>query len=197
MRWLAACAVLAIAGGARGDVPPMLSTPVIDALTLTDSLASSNDFELVFAGSAAATVAQLASIAQDSAADVGVQLRAIRGLAQFPGQGSAPHDTLVAVIGAGAGARAGSPVLLLRAAIEALGALAAAGHAGSDDEALLAPHLNDESRDVRATTARALGQLCDQDAVAALRLRNDSELTPQVSDAIADAIRALASCAAP
>ncbi len=183
-------ALLAFVASAHGDTP---TSVVVLALTSTDALASSADFVAAFSGSAEA-VTGLAAIAQDSSGDTGVQLRAIRGLAEFPASGSVPHDALVAIIGASSGAQSGSRVLVLRAAIESLGALAAGGHAEPADEALLAGHLNDGSRDVRATTARALGELCDTSAATPLHVRAGGETSVQVKLAISEALRVLATC---
>jgi HEAT repeat protein len=86
-------------------------------------------------------------------------------------------------------------VLILRAAIESLGALAAAGgHAQPGDAALLVTHLDDESRDVRATTARSLAELCDTTAIVPLQVRATMEKIPQVQQAITEALRVLDTC---
>jgi len=197
MRWVGALVLLGIAATARGDAL-VISQADILALTSIDQTASTNDFVLAFDGSGSA-VANLAAIGSDASADVGVQLRAIRGLAQFPDAGSVPHDTLIAIIHANADAPSGSSVLILRAAIESLGALAAGGgQAQPSDTTLLVSHLDDSSRDVRATTALALGQLCDTSAVTPLEVRFQAESAAgcceQVKLAISDALRALAAC---
>jgi len=194
MRWLGAVLVLGIAATARGDQPPVITQQATVTLTPIDSLASTGDYNTVFGGSAEA-ISQLSAIAQDASADVGVQLRAIRGLSDYPAGGTLPHDTLVGIIGTNANARTGSTVLILRAAIEALGALAAGGHAQPTDANLLIGHLNDSSRDVRATTARALGELCDTSAINPLRVRFGGEQTAQVKLAISEALRVLETCA--
>ncbi len=85
--------------------------------------------------------------------------------------------------------------LLLRAAIEALGA-AGLGNQGGDpnDVAVLVPFLDNTSRDIRAATARALSDLCDTQAIVPLRTRYLGETVPQVRLAISAALRDLAQC---
>jgi HEAT repeat protein len=83
-------------------------------------------------------------------------------------------------------ARAGSDVLVLRAALESLGVLRV-----STDVGVIAEHLQHPSRDIRATTARALRDLGNTFAIPALRARYADETSDQVRLAISDALRVL------
>jgi HEAT repeat protein len=76
----------------------------------------------------------------------------------------------------------GSDLLVLRAAIEALGTLQVA-----TDLTVLAPLLNHPSRDIRTTTADALRDLCNSQAIAPLRVRYSEETVAQVQLAISQA----------
>ena len=83
----------------------------------------------------------------------------------------------------------GSPVLLLRAAIETLGPMGVASDVG-----VLVPLLDHISRDIRAATARALRDLCNTQAITPLRVRYAKEQTDQVKLAISEALRILDQC---
>jgi HEAT repeat protein len=80
----------------------------------------------------------------------------------------------------------GSQLLILRAAIEALGPLQIA-----TDVQVLSPLLDHPSRDIRATTANALSDLCNNAAIQPLRIRYSEESVPQVQLAIGQALRLL------
>jgi HEAT repeat protein len=77
-------------------------------------------------------------------------------------------------------------LLILRAAIEALGALEI-----GTDVPVLSPLLDHPSQDIRATTANALGDLCNNAAIEPLRVRYSEETVPQVQLAISQALRLL------
>ena len=83
-------------------------------------------------------------------------------------------------------ARSGSDVLMLRAALEAIGVLRY-----PQDMDLLLPHLQHPSRDIRATAARALRDLGNTNAIGPLRARYADEEFDQVRLAISDALRVL------
>jgi HEAT repeat protein len=88
-------------------------------------------------------------------------------------------------------------VVLLRSAIEAFGALGTLGATGSGDDQYLIPLLSPSSapsQDIRAAAALALGNLCDPDAIQALRTQFGQENVPQVQYAISEALRVLGSC---
>lgn len=135
--------------------------------------------------------------------DVGERLRAIHALVYYCPRvnptdpscdpnttpDSAPHQTLLGIASANAMAQSGPDLLVLRASLESLGIMRV-----STDEPLLASFLNHNSRDVRAAAARALGDLCNTNAIVDLRARTQFETVDQVKLAISSALRALSSC---
>lgn len=180
---------------ARGD--QVLLTPnVMHAMTPIDSVPTKADLQKIFPTN---TESQLSSIAHDTDQDVGVRLRAIRALPQFcssPCAGSPPHQSLVMLLGKFTPSdQLGTDALLLRATIEAIG-IAKSGDAA--DVGRLEPFLESQSRDIRAATAFALRDLCNQQAVTPLRDRYNIEMgplgVPQVRLAISAALRDLATC---
>ena len=180
---------------ARGD-QQQLATNVIHTLTPIDSIPTKEEILAVFPQN---TVTQLASIAQDAGIDFGVRLRAIRALPQFCAAscaGTTPHQTLVALLASiNPSDQSGLTTLLLRATIESLG-IAKSGD--PNDVSRLLPFLDNPRRDIRAATAFALRDLCNQTAVQPLRNRYNVEMgatgIPQVRLAISDALRDLAQC---
>lgn len=178
---------------ARG-AQEVLAPSVQYALTPIDSLPTRQELETVFANQD--PVLRLSQIAQDPTADFGVRLRAIRALPQFCPLTSCNntmlHDTLVALIGSVApGDRGGQTLLMLRAAVEALGV---AKSGDPNDVSLLVPLLDNPSRDIRAATARAMRDLCDGAAIPPLRARYQNEPLEQVRLAISAALRDLGQC---
>jgi hypothetical protein len=159
------------------------------ALTTIDTIPSSDDLThatLVVPDD----LVRIASNA-DGMQEPGVRLRAIRGLAVYctaPGNTcpSTVHDTLKTLIQTYATAHSGSDLLLLRAAIESDGPLKV-----GTDVGLLTGLLDHPSRDIRAASARALGQLCNTAATDALRTRYQNESTDQVKLAISETLRIL------
>jgi hypothetical protein len=136
----------------------------------------------------------------DPSSDLGVQLRAIRTLPTYCpppatgpcGVGTTTHDTLAQIVdGYGqTGTAKPADVLRLRAAIEALGI--AGRSAGLEADYLrIGQFLNHPSRDVRATTARALGTLCNTQATNLLHAQLAHETLAQVQLAISAALRDL------
>ncbi len=119
-------------------------------------------------------------------------MRAIRDLGDYPEVTS--HDELVSLLQNASPTNRGPKVVLLRAAIEAFGALGAQGATGSGDAAYLTPLLGHASQDVRAAAATALGNLCDPTAIQALRTQFGQEASAQVQYAISAALRVLGSC---
>jgi hypothetical protein len=185
--------VLLCALPVQGSVP--LDTRILHGLTPIDSVPTKEDLADVFRN--ADPVTELAAIATDADADLGVQLRAIRALAQYCDQcqNALPHAVLVEVIqGVAPGDHSGSAILRLRAGIEALGA-AKSGNTG--DVPLLVPFLDSSSRDIRVATARALRDLCDTRAIVPLRARYQEETVAQVRLAISAALRDLGNCSVP
>jgi hypothetical protein len=189
--------VLGVALIAHADTT-QLPQMVMDALTGIDAIPSSDDLNNVW-GSPLNVVSNLRAIATDPNADVGVQLRAIRALANYKStdlgnQPTLAHDTIVAVFTNPryASAKVGSDLLILRASIEALGACP---DKNPTDVNLLAPTvggpLNHQSRDIRAATASALRDLGNTNAINALSMRLSVEQVPQVRFAISEALRVL------
>ena len=190
MRKLAAFIVIAIAAGAAATTTP-LSPQVQHTLTTIDEVPTQAQVASAFgSGSDAVTVAAmgLISIAQDSTSDVGVRLRAIRALASFCpapcGVGIPAHDTLTALLAIPTAT--GADIMVLRAALESLGQLKV-----QSDLDKITPFLDDPSRDVRATAAFALRDLCNTTAIQPLRTRLQHEATAQVQLAISSALRVL------
>ncbi len=192
-----------------------LTQPVMEALTPLDALPSTTAIDAVFGTFGNDTATNLRTIAltpttcgpSATALDFGVQLRAIRALPAYCpspcGVDTAAtgmpdtlvHATLVELLGAFNTIPVPTPcdLLRVRAAIEALG-LAGVSAAIDTDRTLLEGFLNNASRDVRATTAKALGTLCNTQAKNPLLKRFVAEPTEQVRLAISAALRDLDSC---
>lgn len=191
MKLLAAVGLALIAAGARADVP-QLTQPILNVLTPIDTLPSSQQINQVFNDNPTEALANLVALANPSTfVDRGVQIRAVRALIHYCAATPCPasdtaHMTLVAVVDRYKEARTGSDVLVLRAAIESLGVLRV-----TTDLDILDDHLQHPSRDIRATTARALRDLGNTNAIPALRARYADEPTDQVRLAISDALRVL------
>ena len=190
MKRVAIVLVFALALPARGDAI-QLPQPAIDALTQIDELPSTTQLNGAFGNQA---LLNLQMIALDQGAvDPGVQLRAVRALTHYcnplPCSASDPVHTTLTTVATNPryrDARSGSDLLMLRAAIEALGILRVPG-----DVTILVTQLQHASRDIRAATAHALRDLGNTQAIAALRARYQQEQVPQVRIAISDALRVL------
>lgn len=206
MRKLLLLPLVFLASAPRADTLA-LPQAILEALTPIDSLPTVAALDHVFGSQPQPdTVSNLAMIAlsADPTLDFGVQLHAIRALPDYcpVGQpcGATPneplvhdtvvHATLIQLIAQYQAIAQAAPrdVLRLRAAIEALG-LAGVSAALRSDEELLILFLNHPSRDVRATTAKALGTLCITFAVTPLRTRFAAETVAQVKLAISAALR--------
>jgi HEAT repeat protein len=170
-----------------------LPQPVQNTLTAIDSVPTKTQLDNVFPIGEA--LVNLSTIAQDTSADIGIRLRAIHALAKYCpvpcSNTELAHQSLSGLIAGERNETSGSSVLLLRAAIETIGALHVA-----DDVNVLVPLLDHGSRDVRAATARALRDLCNTQAITPLRVRYTSESTEQVKLAISEALRVLGQCSA-
>jgi hypothetical protein len=186
---------------------PTLSDAVVGVLSPVDSVPTREALDEVFAPSLA--LDRLTVIASDDTHDLGIQLRAIRALptycppaAAICGPGTPSHDTLVALIQRYANppnaATAPADLLRLRAATEALGATRSALAADVD---VLLSLLGDADKqlyghpslDVRAAAARAIGQLCDRDAINAL-FPHLLDPAPQVVAQVTGALQSLELC---
>ena len=196
IRWTIAALLVALAA-ALATGATSLPQPVQNTLTTIDSVPTKTQLDDVFMGEAEA-LANLSTIAQDNAADIGIRLRAIHALAKYcpepPASGPCTtselaHLTLSELITDSRDETSGSGVLLLRAAIETIGTLHVA-----DDAGFIEGLLDHPSRDVRAATARALRDLCNTKAITKLRVRYTAESTEQVKLAISEALRVLGQC---
>jgi len=194
---IAVAALAALAAMASGST--QLPQQVTNTLTPIDTVPTRQQLDSAF-DSPAMALQNLASIATDPdpAADVGIRLRAIHALAKYCS--STPcadtdvaHQSLTSVIQATATETSGSQLLVLRAAIETLGVM----RVRTDIDVLLGLSLLDHpSRDIRASTAHALQDLCNTQAIAPLSARKGVEPTDQVKLAISEALRILGQCSA-
>jgi len=193
-----AVAALVIAGLAAVASGSVTLTPLEEhTLTAIDAVPSRSQLTAVFEGEQAA-VQSLTDVALDAGSDPGIRLRAIHALAKYCPLAAGPacqasdpgwpaHQALAQLVGAGGAAATGAPLLILRAAVESLGPLRV-----DTDVDLLVPLLDHPSRDIRASTAHALRDLCNTTAINALRVRYQHETVDQVRLAISDALRILA-----
>ncbi len=192
---------------AHGTESPPLPQGVLDTLGALDSAPTTVELNAAFMGSASTTAQSLATITADTTNDIGVRLRAIHALGQYcPLPGDPPPcadtdpshvaltDLITTLGGENLQANGGSDLLLLRAAIETLGPLQV-----STDAPALVTLLDHPSRDIRASTANALRDLCntDQATTDALRTRLGHETVDQVKLAITDALSVLGECTPP
>ena len=195
--WITLALVVAV-----GATSAALSQQQQNALTAIDTVATPNQLGSAFNGQ---PLPGLATIAQDGSADIGMRLRAIHALTfycplrndgtgnqvQMCEAGDTVLEALIQNVTAGAGARVGTDLLLLRASVESLGKV---GQHDPRPYPLVLQLLGHASRDMRATAAHALGDLGDCDAELPLRQRFQQESSDQVKLAISDALRALAAC---
>ncbi len=199
-------ALLLVAFAHRPPAPPVPQR-VMDTLGALDSAPTTVELNAAFMGSASSTAQSLAMISGDSTNDIGVRLRAIHALGQYcPLPGDPPPCTgtdpshlaltdLITTLGAeNLQVNGGSDLLLLRAAIETLGPLQVSGDAMALVNAQLLDH---PSRDIRASTANALRDLCDPAGIVPLRTRLGFETVDQVKLAITDALSVLGECTPP
>ena len=180
--------VLVVAFGALASGDSQLPQQVQNALTSIDTVPTQTELDQVFGGAA---LANLTTIAQDVSADVGIRLRAIHALAKYCGAVPCPtndpaHQALSTLIAGTADQHVGSGLLILRSAIESIGVLQV-----QTDLGILLPLLDHPSRDIRTSTAHALRDLCNTQAVTPLRFRYQHEATDQVKLAISEALRIL------
>jgi hypothetical protein len=184
---------LAAAAGSASLTPYQQQT-----LTPIDTVWSKAQLESV---PAPYTVSQtdLQATAADGSASAGLRLRAIHALSTYCAvqAGSAcpdndpAHLTLTGLIASNGSAQNGADLLILRGAVESLGPMR-----DPNDAAMLTALLNHPSRDIRATSALALGALCNtsSNTLQALHQRLTNESTDQVKLAISAALRMLSAC---
>jgi HEAT repeat protein len=177
--------IIAIAAIAQADAP----APPPPALSAIDSVPTKSQLDVVFGTPSLPGVLAYVQDMQDP----GARLRAIHALVQYCaapcGDLDPAHAPLVQILTDNANALAGSDLLVLRAAIESLGPMQ-----DLNDLDQLKSFLNHPSRDVRATTALALGDLCNTNAIQYLHTRLQNEGVDQVRLAISSALRALNQC---
>ncbi|NVB79285.1 MAG: HEAT repeat domain-containing protein [Kofleriaceae bacterium] len=174
-----------------------LSDEQVAWLTAIDSVPSRQQVDFVLNQNGSGTpLEKLRNLTGDDGTDPGVRLRAVHALAKYCGGDTTPctatddaHQSLTALIAETTPATTGTDVLLLRAAVETIGPMRV-----SSDVGLLIPLLEHGSRDIRASTARALQDLCNTQAITPLRSRYNREMTEQVKLAISEALRILAQC---
>jgi HEAT repeat protein len=172
-----------------------------EALTPIDTVPSKAQLESLPPGYTV-TQTDLEQLAASGSASPALRLRAIHALSTYcvipppPAAQTCPdsdtaHQTIASLIIANGSAHSGADLLILRGAIEAIGPMR-----GSNDAAMLLDLglLEHPSRDVRATTALALGALCNTTAINALHQRYTNESTDQVKLAISAALRTLSVC---
>lgn len=191
---LLACALGATTALATGVA---ITDDVLNTLTQIDTVPTKTQIDTAF-GSGVDPVTNLSAIAQDTESDTGVRVRAIHGLGKYCSdpcdENDVVHQALVTLINSTKDETIGQPLVLLRAAIETLGALDVTATVSGSDVNLLVTLLAHTSRDIRAATARALRDLCNSNAVVPLRTRYTIEPTDQVKLAISDALRVLEQC---
>jgi HEAT repeat protein len=175
---------IARAGTTSAPVDPPPGDPeVVEALSGIDYVPTRGTLDGLMGGAAESELIAIARGAAEESADPGVRIRAYRALAAYPT--AATESALRAAIVDHAD-EGELDTLYLRAAVASL--VQVAGPDAVDD---LVPLLDHASRDVRASTARGLGDTGSEDAVAPLRARLSVEEVGQVRLAIAEALRAL------
>jgi hypothetical protein len=183
-------AVAAIASGSTA-----LPESVQNTLTPIDTVPTRAQLDNAFGDSPAMALQTLSALAADDTTDVGIRLRAIHALAKYCVDPTActtsdvAHQSVTALVGSTRDEVSGWPLLLLRAAIETLGSMRV-----TTDVTVLVPLLDHPSRDIRASTARALQDLCNTQAITPLQVRHGREPTQQVKLAISEALRILGEC---
>ncbi len=181
---------LAIFAGTAAGNQIFLTVQVQNVLTAIDVVPTQTQLDTAFAGRESAT-SGLVAIVMDADADVRVKLRAIHALTKYcvatPCADDDPaHQALVDTVGQHTGATSGTELVLLRAAIEALGPQRV-----GTDLTVLVPMLKHGNRDIRAATVHALRDLCNTQAISPLREQQSTESTDQVRLAISEALRIL------
>jgi len=185
---------LALVAGTVTAGSPSLPAKVQDVLTVIDTVPTPSDLDDAFTTHASA-LQGLAAIARDSgatdAASRNARLHAISALSTYcpspcDAATNSAHQALVAIIQETADKSTGFDVVVLRAAIEAIGPQRVAA-----DLDLLVGELQNPSRDIRAAVAHSLRDLCNTNAIAPLRLQQQTETSEQVKQAITEALRVL------
>ena len=189
-----ALGALAFAAAAHSDTP-VLTVQIQNTLTAMDSVPTPAEIDSDFTDPSTA-LSSLADIADDPSTTVGlpdgigIRIRTLHALSSFctsPCDGSdAAHLALTQFITDNENDQTGTTLVMLRSAIEALGPQ----RVGTDIN-ILQPLLSHPSRDIRAAVAHALRDLCNTDAIMALRSQQAQETSDQVRLAISEALRVL------
>lgn len=192
---IATSLVGALAAIASGDTIA-LSSQVQNTLTTIDTVPTRQQLDSAFGNQPQVALQSLSSLAGDNGTDVGIRLRAIHALAKYCAASpcttsDVAHQSLTTLISQTRTETAGAPLLVLRAGIETLGMMRVAA-----DVDTLVPLLDHSSRDIRASTAKALADLCNTQASSPLRVRYARETSEQVKLAISEALRILGQCSA-
>lgn len=185
----------ALAAMASGTSVP-LSSQAQNTLTTIDTVPTRQQIDSAFGNQPQVALAKLSSIASDQGTDVGIRLRAIHALAKYcPATpctaDDLAHQSLVQLITNTRDETTGAQLLLLRAGVETIGMMRVTA-----DVNLLTSLLDHPSRDIRASTAKALQDLCNTQAIPPLRVRYARESSEQVKLAISEALRILGQCSA-
>jgi HEAT repeat protein len=176
--WLAAL-TLVIAGPAVHS-NPLARTQLEQELSGFDYLPSRATLDTMLGGDLSGLLV-VATTTDDPEVTTGMRVRAYRALGQF--DADLARNALTAAIVANRDSDAPHARMLLIAAIEGLGAI------GSDAAVtVLASTLGNDSRDVRAAAALALGDTASPDACSPLRGQNTHETNPQVRAALQAAL---------
>lgn len=182
---LLSCAALLSALPAQGSIS-MPSPAAIDALSPIDAAPTQAAIDNAFAGQA---LDSLQLIVRDRTMDLGVVLRAIRALPSYcpkPCVSGSVRDTLVSLIIEAKSQHTPQDLLRLRASIESLGVTRSV-----TDFNILTPLLTHPSRDIRASAARALLNICNVAAKDDLKKSYDAEMITQVKNEMSAALQAL------
>lgn len=143
------------------------TTDVIELLSAIDFLPGTVDLDRAMNSD----LTVLTQLANSEEGDPGVRLRAYRSLGDY--DEPAAHQALVTAIDRYRNEQAGTELLYLIAATEALGQIAA-----PEDVPTLGLLLNASSRDLRVVAARALGRVANTEACQLLRERRGTPTQP-------------------
>jgi hypothetical protein len=192
MRWTPIILAVCVGAATRARGATELTQQVQNVLSTMDIVPTQVELDTAFIDHASA-LSGLVTIATDSGTDFGIRLRAIHALSKYCAapqcvDSDVAHQTLLNVIAANNehDNPVGQQIVMLRAAVEALGPQRV-----GTDIMLLRGLLSHASLDIRAATARALGDLCNTEAIGDLRTQQQNESSGQVRQAITEALRIL------
>jgi HEAT repeats len=197
--------ILALLAGATAQGATVLTQQAQNVLTTFDIVPTEAQLDTLAFSDHTQALQGLTQVATDVDSDIGVRLRAVHALSKYCASSQCldtdtAHQSLVAVI-ANCSTNAlgwqpamcselnpdiGTAIVLLRSAVEALGPQRV-----GTDVTMLEGLLTHPSRDVRAATVHALRDLCNTQAIGALRTQQQNETTDQVRQAITEALRVL------